>query len=232
MNYQTAITESGPDELLAKVSRRTLLGFGLVALSVTRSRKTRADAYQLFGVHSPQLQSRLRHWRNIAVGYVQQLATSQHPNVLRFRRRLSEIPSGLPPVQLFETINKVVNAAAPYKSDYQSSLVRDHWATPMEFLHRGGDCEDFALTKAATLNHLEWPLDKMYLAIGILNEPPAKAQGHAVLVTILGDTLDSHAVLSNGTDEVVTLQQHRSFRPHYAVDTLGIKMFVPAKPAP
>lgn len=217
------------DRLVGGVSRRALLGLGLAAIPLTRARADRADAYAVFGTHSPQLEARLKDWQSRTKGYAQQLAASQHPNVIQFRRSLATIPSGLSAIRYIAVVNKAVNAAAPYIADYKSMRGRDQWATPMEFLEHGGDCEDFALTKAATLSHLGWPLDSMYLLVGVLDRPRAGPTGHAVLVVVLGDNQDSHFVLDNVSDRVVGLRQYHRLTPIYALDSRGVMMFVAAR---
>lgn len=214
------------EQRVGGVSRRALLGFGLAAIPLARARAGRADAYAIFGTHSPGLEARHKDWQSRSKAYAKQLAESQHPNVIQFRRSLAAIPSGLSPIQYIAVVNKAVNAAAPYIADYRSMRGRDQWAAPMEFLEHGGDCEDFALTKAATLNHLGWPLDFMYLLVGMLDRPRAGPTGHAVLVAVLGDEQDRHFVLNNISDRVVSLQHYHEFRPIYAVDSRGVMMFV------
>jgi predicted transglutaminase-like cysteine proteinase len=41
-----------------------------------------------------------------------------------------------------------------YKPDDQNYGQRDYWATPLEFLRRSGDCEDYAIAKYVTLREL------------------------------------------------------------------------------
>ena len=130
-------------------------------------------------------------------------------------------------VEFIGTVSNVVNAAATYVEDYRSGRGRDQWASPIEFLERGGDCEDFALTKAATLYSLGWPPDSTYLLVGELDRPPAKPIGHAVLIAVLDDRQDSHLVLDNIADSVVSLQRYQGFRPIYGLDRKSAIMFVP-----
>lgn len=214
----------------ARPSRRAMLGLGLASILMSWKRQSHASSILIVRAHSPQLESRVRHWRNILDTHPKMLAISNHPKVAGFRRRLTRIPRGLPHIELIKAVNSVVNVAAPYVSDYQSSFVRDRWASPVEFLLRGGDCEDFALTKAAALSYLGWSPTKMYLAIGELDQPKAKPRGHAVLVTVLGDSLDNHLVLSNGTDRVVGLKDYSEFKPVYGVEDRGALMFVMSRP--
>ena len=220
----------GFDRLCMQPNRRAVLGLGIATSLMLCKRQSHAAQILITRVYSPQLESRVRHWRRASGWHLKVLATSRHPNVQAFRRTVEKIPRSQPPIKLIKSVNQVVNGAAPYVSDYQSSLARDHWASPTEFLQRGGDCEDFAITKAAALCCLGWSSDKMYLAVGELHKPGTKPQGHGVLVTILGDSLDSHLVLNHGTDIVVSLKDFKEFKPIYGVEDRGALMFVASRP--
>jgi len=209
------------------LGRRTLLGGGLATLLLTRVRVSHATTYAMFRIRAPQLEARFRNWRNRTEGYAEDLVTSKHPSVVQFRHSLAAIPSDLGLIEFIGTVNNVVNAAATYVEDYRSGPGRDQWASPIEFLERGGDCEDFALTKAATLYSLGWPPDSTYLLVGELDRPPAKPTGHAVLIAVLDDRQDSHLVLDNIADSVVSLQRYQGFRPIYGLDRKSAIMFVP-----
>ena len=213
--------------LVQGLSRRTLLGGGFVTLLLTRVHSSHASSYLTFRVRAPQLEARFRNWWNRAEGYAEDLVTSKHPSVVQFHHSLSAIPGDLGLIEFIETVNNVVNAAATYVEDYRSGRGRDQWASPIEFLERGGDCEDFALTKAATLYSLGWPLDSTYLLVGELGRPPARPTGHAVLIAVLGNRQDSHLVLDNISDRVVSLQRYQGFRPIYGLDRKSAIMFVP-----
>ena len=213
--------------LVQGLSRRTLLGGGLATLLLTRVRSSHASSYLTFRVRAPQLEARFRNWWNRAEGYAEDLVTSKHPSVVQFHHSLSAIPGDLGSIEFIGTVNNVVNAAATYVEDYRSGRGRDQWASPIEFLERGGDCEDFALTKAATLYSLGWPLDSTYLLVGELDRPPAMPTGHAVLVAVLGNRQDSHLILDSISDRVVSLQRYQGFRPIYGLDRKGAIMFVP-----
>jgi predicted transglutaminase-like cysteine proteinase len=149
--------------------------------------------------------------------------------VVQFRESLAAIPRGLGLNEFIKTVSSVVNAASKYVDDYKSGRGRDQWASPIEFLEHGGDCEDFALTKAATLHSLGWPLDSTYLMIGELNRPPAKPAGHAVLVAVLDRRQNRHLVLDNLSDQVVSRQHYPGFRPIYGLHRKGVIMFLPAR---
>lgn len=83
----------------------------------------------------------------------------------------------LPPAQQLASINALINEQ-DYRSDQSNYDRDDYWATPMDLLSNGGDCEDFALTKMLALRHLDFPADAMRLTV--LQDTAAR-QAHAVL---------------------------------------------------
>lgn len=71
-----------------------------------------------------------------------------------------------------------------YEDDDRNFGVNDYWASPGEFLARGGDCEDYAIAKFLALIELGWPKDQVRLVA--LNDVAEKV-AHAVVVVYLPD---------------------------------------------
>lgn len=95
------------------------------------------------------------------------------------------------------------------------AVLKNHWATLLEFLRRGGDCEDYAVAKYFLLRELGFP-----------------AQDMRVLVTWEKSARDYHAVLAvrreNGSswllesDNTIVKGNHRRYRFIYALNEEGI----------
>lgn len=202
---------------------------GLAAFLFARPEGSCAKDYAEFRVSAPNLEARFQYWRNRAMGFAQYLAVSDHLSIVQFRRSLAAVPTdrGLQP--FLRAVNIVVNTAATYKDDYRSDGGRDQWASPIELLEQGGDCEDFALAKAATLQCLGWPIDSTYLLVGLLDRLSSEPIGHAVLVAVLGDRQDMHFVLDTVANNVSGLHRYHGFRPIYSVGSRRVTMFIPAK---
>ena len=93
--------------------------------------------------------------------------------------------------------------------------LRNHWSTLLEFLKRGGDCEDYAVAKYFLLRELGFPAEDM-----------------RVLVTYEKSVRDYHAVLAvrrdNGSswllesDDTIVKGNHRRYRFIYALNEAGI----------
>ncbi len=77
-----------------------------------------------------------------------------------------------------DDVNKMMNKKK-YILDKNNWGQSDFWATPIEFIKRGGDCEDFAIAKYAALRALGVPEERMRIAIV---QDQRKNMPHAVLV--------------------------------------------------
>lgn len=138
-----------------------------------------------------------------------------------------------------ETVNREVNAAIRYTTDYAQYTVADRWTPPLATLATGrGDCEDYAIAKYAVLHAAGIPASDLRL---LLVRDRAVRQDHAVL-----------AVRDNGRwlvldNRHLTLTESRmlpQFTPLFSLDHNGVSLFAapyavrgapipaPASPAP
>jgi predicted transglutaminase-like cysteine proteinase len=142
--------------------------------------------------------------------------TSTNPRIVAWREQLVELDFQYE-VNALEKLNEFVNADVDYVDDYHHFHKADYWAEPETVLTEGGDCEDIALVKAATLRRFNWPGDKVHLLVGFLTER-GKKESHAVLLveTSEGEQL----VMRSINDDVVPLSKF-PFVPVYAVDRYG-----------
>ena len=70
-----------------------------------------------------------------------------------------------------------------YKSDIQNYGRRDYWATPLEFLRRSGDCEDYAIAKYVSLRQIGFAPEQLRLVV----RDVVRELAHAVLAVYLDD---------------------------------------------
>ena len=68
-------------------------------------------------------------------------------------RPCSRPRSAAPPFDQLQAVNRFLNDWR-YQADQQNYGRRDYWATPLEFLRRSGDCEDYAIIKYVSLRQL------------------------------------------------------------------------------
>ncbi len=117
--------------------------------------------------------------------------------------------------QMARGVNEVVNRQ-DYIVDDRNWGKSDYWETPVEFFQRGGDCEDFAIAKYASLRALGVPEDRMRIAI-VHDEQ--KNMPHALLIVYS----DSAAlVLDNQSSEVRTAESLEGrYRPIFTINRMA-----------
>ena len=110
-----------------------------------------------------------------------------------------------------DRVNRLVNETR-YITDKRNWGTSDYWATPAEFLKRGGDCEDFAIAKYTALRMLGVPEERMRVAIvhdNVKNIP------HAVLV-VYGDR--GTYILDNQNKRLVDGDRLGRYRPIFSIN--------------
>ena len=103
----------------------------------------------------------------------------------------------------------------PYVEDWVNWHVPDYWETPGEFLTRGGDCEDYAITKYFSLVRLGFSPDN--LRVVIVNDTNLQAF-HAVLAV-----RDDGVVwlLDNQIPQAVPMDVAVQYVPIYSLNERG-----------
>jgi predicted transglutaminase-like cysteine proteinase len=119
--------------------------------------------------------------------------------------------SGQPLEVMAERVNRMVNQVR-YVEDMQNWGKSDYWATPVEFLTRGGDCEDFAIAKYTALRALGVPEERLRIAIV---HDKKKDIPHAVLVVY---TDRGALLLDNQNQNVLNAQTYNRYRPIFSIN--------------
>lgn len=119
---------------------------------------------------------------------------------------------GKPLAQQVREVNRFFNAVR-YIEDQANYGQADYWATPYEFLARGGDCEDYAIAKYLTLKRLGVDPDQMRLMI--VQDYNLGGIIHCILeVTVDGERL----ILDNQARDVMAAAQIFHYQPVYAIN--------------
>jgi predicted transglutaminase-like cysteine proteinase len=109
-----------------------------------------------------------------------------------------------------EAVNHYMNQIK-FISDAANYGVQDYWATPMEFLARGGDCEDYAIAKYVSLRALGFSKDELRLVI--VNDRVMRAP-HAMLAVYN----DGQAkILDNQNPAVMSSADITRYIPVYSI---------------
>lgn len=144
----------------------------------------------------------------------------------RFERELQDphakepiqrLQASLKPMQnlslkhMAERVNALMNAQR-YIGDSKNWGKSDYWATPVEFLQRGGDCEDFAIAKYTALRALGVPEERLRVAIvhdNLKNIP------HAVLIVY---TEEGAYLLDNQIKRLVDAESAGRYKPIFSIN--------------
>ncbi len=122
-----------------------------------------------------------------------------------------ETMRGLPLDQMVEAVNTMANKVR-YIGDDKNWGKSDYWATPVEFFSKGGDCEDFAITKYISLRALGVPDNRMRIAIV---KDLEKGIPHAILI-VYGDS--GTYVLDNQIKTVRSTQTISHYKPIFSIN--------------
>ncbi|MGM0422894.1 MAG: transglutaminase-like cysteine peptidase [Pseudomonadota bacterium] len=109
-------------------------------------------------------------------------------------------------------VNRMMNSK-PYIEDSQNWGKSDYWATPVEFMARGGDCEDFAIAKYVALRALGVPVEQMRVAVV---EDKTLNQHHAILIVY--DRDKTAYVLDNQIKRVRQLSSVKRYKPIFSIN--------------
>lgn len=108
-------------------------------------------------------------------------------------------------------VNRLMNEKR-YIVDSKNWGKSDYWATPVEFLKRGGDCEDFAIAKYTALRSLGVPEERMRVAIV---HDKQKNIPHAVLIVY---TEQGPYILDNQNKSLVDAGRVGRYRPIFSIN--------------
>ena len=127
-----------------------------------------------------------------------------------WKRNLSEFKD-LPMDTMVERVNTYINQT-DYIVDSRNWGKSDYWSTPIEFFQRGGDCEDYAIAKYASLRALGFPENRMRVAIvhDIQKDIP-----HAVLI-VYTDT--GAKILDNQNPKAEDARYVDNYRPIFSIN--------------
>lgn len=107
-----------------------------------------------------------------------------------------------------EYINKI-----RYIEDKNNYNKSDYWATPMEFFSKGGDCEDYAIAKYASLRSLGFSSDQMRIAIV---QDKIKNIPHAILI-VYSD--EGTFVLDNQEKRTKAASDVNRYKPIFSINS-------------
>jgi predicted transglutaminase-like cysteine proteinase len=113
-----------------------------------------------------------------------------------------------------DRVNAVLNRV-PYVSAVDNWHDPNHWETPVEFLTRGGQCQDYAIAKFMALEESGVPENDLRL---VVVHDVVSGADHAVTIVYVDGTA---LVLDNETSAILPDNAIDRYRPYYSINRLG-----------
>lgn len=138
-------------------------------------------------------------------------------------RTLDDVVKSLPNtsgVALLRAVNDHFNQAH-YILDIKNWGLNDYWATPLQFLMKHGDCEDYAIAKYMALRKLGVPVSRMQIVV--LQDENLDILHSVLAVWESG----KHYILDNQIKSLVTDQDIHHYRPIYSINETAWRRYFP-----
>lgn len=136
-----------------------------------------------------------------------QAAINDFKNDIEFLR-------GLPMNKMVAGVNDIVNRV-PYINDSEIYGKSDHWATPIEFMKNGGDCERFCDYK---IRGSSTPLAFLKTACAFWSCRTCKRTLHAILIVY---TDNGPVLLDNQIKTVTHVRRVSHYKPIFSINREG-----------
>ncbi len=151
---------------------------------------------------------RIRKERQVFANCVREPALCQSKEVRAWADMLGSL-RGRSPLEQLRAINLRANEY-PYITDAKNFGRDDYYASPLQFLARSGDCEDYAIFKYFILTTLGFDDSRLRI---VLVERRRDRTAHAVLAVFLDQEI---YILDNETDRVLPHAAIRAYRPLFS----------------
>ena len=143
---------------------------------------------------------------------------------LKGLRHIVQKGRSLEPAKQVALVNRYINRVryrrdrrgiAPSVAEGGQSILRNHWSTLLEFLHHGGDCEDYATAKYFLLRELGLPADDMRIVVTY----DRSMRAHHAVLAVRQDDGGSWLLESDNT---IRKSRQSGYRFIFAINELGI----------
>jgi predicted transglutaminase-like cysteine proteinase len=171
----------------------------------------------LFGtqeLHSKNLQA-FPKWRSVLTRFDRELTTCT-PDRCRLGEwnLLLAVLRGWDVTTQLMLVNSAMNRHRYIEDAFNWDLA-DYWETPLQFLDRSGDCEDFAIAKYLALRSVGVPAEDMRV---VIVRDRVRQRMHAVLaVYVRGRAM----ILDNLRNEIIGADLIDDYEPIYSINERG-----------
>lgn len=151
-------------------------------------------------------------WTSVMSRFDQQMKMDDGSKVVQNWKSHLQALKGKTAREQIEGVNAYMNSIH-YIEDSENYRKSDYWATPIEFLSHGGDCEDFAIAKYASLRALGFSSDQMRIAIV---QDKIKNVPHAILIVYAEGAA---YVLDNQDKRVENADNVNRYKPIFSINS-------------
>jgi predicted transglutaminase-like cysteine proteinase len=202
---------------LTALLRVTRLGsMGLLCLLAMLPMTGHAASLSGAQVSSSDL-SAFTKWAGVLARYDEQKETADADckddscNSRQWEKMLAEA-KGKPVQKQMQLVNDFFNKFT-YINDPDNGGGEDYWATPYEFMARGGDCEDYAIAKYISLKRLG--VDESHMRIMIVQDFNLNGEMHAILEV---KDKEQAFILDNQAAQIIAEKKIYHYQPLYAIN--------------
>lgn len=150
-------------------------------------------------------------WSDMFNRFSRQLQSESSAQVINGLKLELAHYDGLSIKDMADKVNTFMNQK-PYIVDNNNWGKSDYWETPIEFMQKGGDCEDFAIAKYTALRMLGVPEERMRVAIV---HDTVKNIPHAILIVY---TDEGAYALDNQNASLVDAENSGRYRPIFSIN--------------
>ncbi len=150
-------------------------------------------------------------WTGMFDRFTQEVTAGRSQEAIQKWRKALAAFRGLPLQDMARDVNDMMNKVR-YIGDNRNWGKSDYWETPVEFLTKGGDCEDFAIAKYVSLRALGVPDKAMRVAIV---RDLQKNIPHAVLIVY---TSQGPMVLDNQIKTMTKASEIKHYKPIFSIN--------------
>ena len=175
-----------------------------------------ANASRLFGsveYASGDLQG-FRKWQRMLASSAEELKLCRGGSCDERWRGIVDDARGYTLMSQLQKVNRHINSR-PYVPDASNWGSNDYWATPLEFLRKGGDCEDYAIAKYMVLRQLGASTRDMRIVV--LRDLNRSAE-HAVLAVYIDGI---PYILDSRTEAIRSSISIANYQPIYSINDHG-----------
>ena len=207
--------------VLDRLSRRPILTLVIASLITLLGYTVTASAgigqiglFRTHELHSATLKS-FPKWQDMLARFERELAecTPDRCRLDEWQQLVASLRGRNATAQL-KLVNSAINRHR-YIEDWANWDLADYWETPLQFLDRSGDCEDFAIAKYLALRAGGMPAQNMRI---VIVRDSARQRMHAVLaVYVRGRAL----ILDSLYDAIVEADAIDHYEPVYSINENG-----------